>query len=185
MASYDQELLAAADLLLQRSPGARGQLSRAKIRRSISTCYYGLFHFVAEEMARSVVGTSAALLKRRRIVSRLLSHTAIRTSFEKVQGVHIDASVVDYFGGTAATGAIGAPPFARAMARTYTDALAKREDADYNLNEKLSESDARLLLSRARTAIAQWKAADQQADREFKKALLLLMVTKGQLRRER
>jgi hypothetical protein len=45
MASHDAELLAAADELLSRETRRRGPLPRARVRRSISTAYYALFHF--------------------------------------------------------------------------------------------------------------------------------------------
>jgi hypothetical protein len=61
---------------------------------------------------------------------------------------------------------------------------SQRQDADYDLNEDFDEADARIAIKRVRDAIDAWKAADTQADRHFKNALSMLMLLKGQLRRE-
>jgi hypothetical protein len=64
------------------------------------------------------------------------------------------------------------------------DAQAKRHDADYDMNEPLSESDARLLRTRVKRAISDWRSANGPTDRDFKDALCMLMVLKGRLRQD-
>ena len=70
------------------------------------------------------------------------------------------------------------------MAAAFANAQAMRHHADYDLNRVLSEQDARRLLARVRRAITGWRAATTPADRDFKSALCMLMLLKGQLRRE-
>lgn len=70
------------------------------------------------------------------------------------------------------------------MAKTFVDAQAKRHDADYNLNEMLSREDAEKLVSRASEAILTWKTASSPEDQDFKAALCVLMLLRGQLRSE-
>jgi len=77
-----------------------------------------------------------------------------------------------------------APLFAQNLARAFIDAQTKRESADYDLNEPLSETDARVLRLRVRRAIGNWRAANTSADRDFKHALYILILLKGQLRQE-
>lgn len=184
MASYDDELLEAARLLVCRS-GQKGRLPSARIRRSISTSYYALFHFISDEVGIRVVGTYNDLRTRRRILSRTITHKGIKTALDKVRGAQADASVGEFLRvAEAAPGPVTPPLFVRNLANAFVDAQAKRFDADYDMNKPLSELDARLLRERARRVILAWRAANTPADRDFKRALCLLILLKGQLRSE-
>lgn len=184
MASYDEELLTAARLLLGRQAGQRGRLPAARIRRSISTTYYALFHFILDEVGRRVVGTGNDLRVRRRLLARTLTHSGVRVALDKVKGQRVDASVAEFLrGGTVIP--FAAPPFMRNFALAFSDAHAKRQDADYNLNEPLSAADARLLRLRVRRVIRAWRAANTANDRDAKHALCVLILLKGQLRADR
>src|SRR3546814_18594627 len=123
MPSYDQELLSIAQDLVPRGSGQRGRLPTARIRRSISTSYYALFHFILEEVGLSVVGTRGDLRSRRRILARTISHAGIKAALDKVRGSPVDASVVADFlrpsGSGAATGSAHAPAFARSLASSF------------------------------------------------------------------
>jgi hypothetical protein len=81
-------------------------------------------------------------------------------------------------------GPVLSPAFARSFAAAFSDAQAKRHDADYDLNEPLTELDAQNLIVRVEREIAEWRAAKTPADRDFKHALCVLMLLKGQMRRE-
>lgn len=183
MASYDEELLTTARLLLGRQTGQRGRLPTARIRRSISTTYYALFHFLLDEIGRRIVGTGNGLRVRRRLLARTVTHGGAKVALDKVKGQKIDASVAEFFGGTGPS--FAALPFMRSFALAFSDAHAKRQDADYNLNEALSAADARLLRLRVRRVIRAWRAANTAVDRDAKHALCVLILLKGQLRAER
>ena len=182
MANYDEELLTAARVLLGRRRGQRGRLPSARIRRSISTTYYALFHFIMDEVTKRVVGTGNAQRFRRRSLARTITHTGAKLALEKVRGVNADPSVADFLRSATGVGAFAVPRFVRDLALAFSDAHAKRQDADYNLNEPLSETDARLLRLRVRRAIKGWRAARRVADRDLKEAVCLLILLKGQLR---
>jgi hypothetical protein len=185
MASYDNELLEAARRLLVRRTGQRGKLPSARIRRSISTSYYALFHFLLDEVGTRVVGTHNDLRRRRRLLSRTVTHKGIKITLDKVRGAHVDASVEDFLRSPgAAPGPVPPPPFVRNLANAFVDSQAKRHDADYDMNKVLSELDARLLRGRARQVIAAWRTAHSATDRDFKHALCVLLLLKGQLRAE-
>jgi len=184
MASYDEELLQAARSLLRRRAGQRGRLPGARIRRSISTTYYAIFHFLLEELCRRIAGTRSDLRIRRRILARTVTHRGLRTAFDKIRGTQINASVHSFFQAGPAGPLAAAPLFAQNLARAFIDAQTKRESADYDLNEPLSETDARVLRLRVRRAIGNWRAANTSADRDFKHALYILILLKGQLRQE-
>jgi hypothetical protein len=182
VSSYDNELLIAAGQLIARDARQRGRLPLARIRRSISTSYYAIFHFILDEVGRRIVGTDNHLRIRRQLLGRTISHRAIKGALAKVRGASVEASVAEFFGGGAGAGKIPTPAFVSHIASVFADAQAKRHDADYNLGSKLSETDARLLVLRVRKAIETWRSARTAADRDFKQGLVLLIVLKGQLR---
>jgi len=185
VASYDAELLTAARGLLQRRSGQRGKLPAARIRRSISTSYYALFHFIIEEVGVRVLGSRNALRARRRVLVRTLTHSGLKTTFNKLRGATVDATIAELLrepGGAA--GQVAVPLFVQNLAKAFLDTQAKREDADYNLNEPLSESDARLVSSRVRRAIVGWRGATDWSDRDFKHAICVLLLLRGQLRKD-
>jgi len=185
MATYDQELLEAAKRLYVRRAGQKGKLPSARVRRSISTTYYALFHFILDETATRVVGTRNDLRRRRRILMRLVTHRGAKMALDKVRGATVDSSVEDFLRlPGAGPGTVVAPLFVRNLANAFADAQAKRQDADYDLNKALSELDARLLRSRVRRVIQLWRASNGAADRDFKNALCVLILMKGQLRSE-
>jgi uncharacterized protein (UPF0332 family) len=184
MPAYDQELMAAARDFLGPA-GKKGKPPSARIRRSISTCYYALFHFLLNEVAVRTIGSHGALLRRRRIFARSLSHAGIKVALDKVKGRRIDPSVEEFLCEDGiALGPVEPPPFAQSMAKAFLDAQAKRHDADYDLNKWLSKRDAELLVTRVERAIDEWRRASTRADKDFKHALCVLMVLKGSLRRE-
>jgi len=184
VAAYDKELLEAAGLLIVRAPGRRGRLPSARIRRSISTSYYALFHFLLEEAATRVVGAGNNLRIRRRILARTFTHSGVKAALDKVRGGTAEAPVADFLrvAGVQAGGAANVPQFVRTLARAFADAQAKRHDADYDLNKPLILVDARLLHSRIERAIAGWRNAKSKTDQDFKHALCVLMLLKGRLR---
>jgi uncharacterized protein (UPF0332 family) len=184
MATYDAELLDAARQLLDRRTGQRGKLPSARIRRSISTSYYALFHFLLEEVGMKVVGTGNALRKRRRVLARTISHKGMKITLDKMRGPRAE-SLEDFLRPVgSATGPVTLPLFVQDLAKAFADAQAKRHDADYDLNKVLSERDARLLIVRVQRVIAAWRAATGADDRNFKDAVCILFVLKGQLRPE-
>jgi hypothetical protein len=182
MARYDEELLDTAERLLLRRPGQRGRLAGARVRRSISTSYYALFHFLSDEVTSRMVGTGNDLRVRRRILARTISHAGMKTALGKIRGPEIDTSIQPFFQSGIHGPPAAAPLFAQNLAGAFLDAQTKRESADYDLNEPLSETDARLLRFRVRRIISLWRLANTPADRDFKRALSMLILLKGQLR---
>jgi hypothetical protein len=144
-----------------------------------------MFHFLLDEATRALIGSHHDLRRRRRTLARLFSHAGLKTALGKVSGGNVDNSVADLLrprGDDA--GAVASPTFARDIARVFAAAQTTRQDADYDLNVEISEADAHLLLEQIRRAIANWRAASEPADRDFKQALGILMLLKGQLRRD-
>ena len=183
MSIFSDDLLRAASRLYTRRTGQKGPLKSAYIRRSISTTYYAIFHFCLDETAQRLIGTGNDLRNRRRLFIRTLSHTGLTTAFGKLKGPSIERSVEELFRlPTTPDGPIATPDFLRHLATAYLDAKVKREDADYNLNEPLSEIDARQLRRRVKNAIDDWNRSTGPHDRDMKHAVAILLSLKGKLR---
>ena len=183
MSSFSDDLLRASARLYTRRRGQKGPLKSAYIRRSISTTYYAMFHFVLDEMAVRLVGAGNDLRQRRRLLIRTLSHTGLSSSVAKLKGAVIERSVEDLFRlPSTPLGAVSTPDFVQRLAAAYLDAKAKREDADHNLNEPLSQTDAHQLRRRVIRAIRDWQAATAPPDRDTKHAVAILISLKGKLK---
>lgn len=176
MARYHVELLSAARLLVDRRQRPRGRMPAALVRRSISTSYYALFHFLLEEATSKIVGADARLLRRRRATARSFTHTGMRQALERVQKPQIAPALTTFFGSAVA------PGFARTVAQAFSRAQEQRHEADYDLNAGLSETDALILAAEVEAGIREWQHARTDGDRDFKAALCLLMLLKGELR---
>jgi hypothetical protein len=183
--NYARELLDLA-VELQRQPAGRpGKLPAARARRSVSTAYYALFHFILDEATRSVLGTHRDLRTRRRTLARVFTHAGIKKVLDKITGQKVDLSVRDFLRPRSRpTGDFPAPDFARYLAKAFTEAQVKRHEADYDLNAPIGKVDARITILKAAAAVAGWRAATTEEDRDFKRALSVLMLLKGELRRE-
>jgi uncharacterized protein (UPF0332 family) len=183
MASYDSELIDTARMLLVRQTGQRGRLSAARLRRSISTSYYALFHFLLEQVALQLLGSTNDVRRRRHVFSRVLTHIGIKSALEKVRKANVDVSIADFMrSGILADGPVATPDFARKMASAFADAQAARHGADYDRNSLVIAENAVQILDRVKEAIDAWNAANSQSDRDFKKALCILVTLKGKLR---
>lgn len=185
MSDFSTDLLSAAQQLIERKAGQKGPFRSAFVRRSISTTYYALFHFCLDEATMRLVGTSGDLRQMRRSYARTFTHTGLTVAFGKLRGATIDPTIDVVFRrpGTP-PGPIATPAFVQQLATAYLDAKAKREDADYNLNEALSTTDASQVHRRVRRAIEAWEQATTPSDRDIKHAVALLLSLKGQIRRE-
>jgi ribosomal protein S17E len=186
MPTHDNEaLLEAAEHLLELPEGQRGRLSHWRVRRSVSTVYYAIFHFLVDEIGQRTIGAHGDLLVRRVVLARTIPHKGLKTALDKVRGKAVDKSVADFLKpASAAIGPVEAPAFVRSIANAFVDAQKKRLEADYDLNEALSEEDARVVAARVKNSIEAWRAATSDADRDFKHAPCVLMLPKGQLRSE-
>jgi hypothetical protein len=182
--SFDQQLLFAAKRL-DRGKGRQGKLPGARIRRSISTSYYALFHFLIDEAGRRLLGASGNLQRRRRVFARVFTHRGMKTALNKIKGRTVDKSVEEFLRPPGAvSGVVATPAFAQKLADVFSDAQSKRENADYDLNMPMSERDAKLLRTRVERAIRNWRSANTAADRDFKHAVCMLMLLKGRIRQD-
>jgi hypothetical protein len=183
VAGYDTKLLDTAWALLRHQYRTGSKQTAADLRRCVSTTYYALFHFVLAEATQLLVGARNDLRWRRNKLVREFSHEGLLTTFAKIRGGNVDKSVEDLLRPRGVSGgSVASPLFAQDFARTFVDVQAKRNEADYDLNKRISYVDAHLLFVRVQLAIQDWEAANSPQDRDFRHALSMLMMLKGKWR---
>ena len=182
MGTYDQDLLDAAENLTSRRAGQRGKLTGARaFRRPITRCSTSWL----KKRPNGSSARTAAFAVGDGSWAGPFTHSAIKIAMEKVRGSHVESTIDELFRSPdSPSGPLESPVFVQNMARTFLDTQAKRHTADYDLNESLSEADATLLRLRVKRTIADWRTANHPVDRDTKHMLCILMLLKGQLRRE-
>jgi len=156
-------LLDQADRLV--APPARGAARQADLRRAISNAYYAVFHAVVTEAADRFAGRSRSQRQGPlyRTIYRGIEHNRLRKlcdEFANSKGKDKDKlsdqmkRCLEY----APRGAFG--PEWEDWARSVAGLYQKRMEADYDPKLRVSPSDAVLAVRLARTAVAQFRAAD-------------------------
>jgi len=182
---YSQELLDLAVDLQKQPARRRGDLSEARARRSVSTAYYALFHFILDEATRFLLGSHNQIVGRRRVLARVFTHAGLKKALDKISGAKVHDSMRDFLRPRRVTTTdFMAPDFARYLSKVFSEMQVKRHEADYDLRAPIGNVDARLTILQAAAAVGGWRQATTDDDRDFKHALAMLMVLKGELRRE-
>lgn len=182
MAHHD-ELLRAARRLLGARAGLPGRLTTASIRRSISTSYYALFHFLSRECGTHLIGAGNELQARRRLFARTITHSALRLTFKKVRGLTVADDVREFLRDAGEPGSpVAVPQFLDVMANTFLYVQDLRHQADYDLAARFTAIDAEQVVEDVLAAIGTWRRALEPADRRLKKAICLLVTLRGRLR---
>ena len=152
-------LLDQADrLVLQAGGGAPRQ---ADLRRAISGAYYAVFHAVLTEAADLFIGRNRRGTTRYRLLYRSIDHKSLRTLSEDIVKKTLPAKYAPYV----PKGGFG--PDIHAVASAITDLQEKRHLADYDPLFRASTSDAVLVISTGRSALARFRAANRALRSDF------------------
>lgn len=125
------ELLRLAGILASDNDGSPRWVSRA---RAVSTIYYALFHALAEQCARDLVGASRPWLPFKHVY-RSLDHGHARTVFDSVRR---DGSFSNR---------------AKELAAAFIALQAERHGADYDPGYRVTDAEVARMLTEARLAI--------------------------------
>lgn len=150
-------------LIATASAGAPRQVD---LRRAISAAYYGVFHAIVTAASDFVVGASQRQTPWYGLVYRSIEHRALRTLCEDIGKLSMPAKYVPYLP------ASGWGADIAALAAAVPDLQKKRHEADYDPTLRFYSSDARLEVSKARTAVMRLSAADSESRRIFLTLLL-------------
>lgn len=172
MARIGRELIAQARMLARSEPRRPKQ---ATLRRTVSTAYYGLFHFLIEESTGLLFGIGQADAAFRQLAARAFIHGKMKsacTEFVKPNPQHAHPLLQPFW----VRLGIAYSQQARLVAQTFIDLQDDRHTADYDLSVSFSRQDALHAVTRAEAAVNAWrqqKAANPDVRRLFAMALIL------------
>lgn len=172
MAKISADLQSQAVMLAKREPRRPKQ---ATIRRSISTAYYALFHFLIEESTSLLCGAGQNDESLRQLAGRAFVHGKMKTlcrEFTKpgTQGVHELLRAFWQPMGISTNAQI------RLVAQNFIDLQELRHTADYDLSVFMSRQDALNAAQRVADAMSAWrslKSTNREVCRLFALALAL------------
>lgn len=144
-------LLAQAELLANKEP-RRPQ--EASIRRSISTAYYALFHYLIEESTRLLLGAGPKDEEFRHLLARAAVHGTMKKACEELIKKKHATPFDTVFNGLSVAGT----PELKTVAKIFISLQQKRHVADYNVSATLNKATALLCVSEAKDAFRAWKA---------------------------
>lgn len=146
-------LLALADE--EARPTGAGAPRQAYLRRSVSTAYYSVFHELLGTVARSFV--AAAHWKSRVLFYRALDHGKARDRCKKLAQSPLALEEQAFFGFASF------PDELRFFASRFVDLQELRHQADYDPDARFTTEEAQEAVEDARAAIANLRAAQDQA----------------------
>lgn len=168
------QLLHQAKLLAKKEPKKPRQ---ASLRRSISTSYFAVFHFLTYRAARRLVGASHQLKSLRSLVRRAFEHGEMKSackSFKNGRGGLPD-SVED------AMTPVDVPRELTAIATNFVELQNARHQADYDLSDSFRRREALQYFEQARTSIKDlWPVVSSHDATQF---FLISLVSWRKIRR--
>jgi hypothetical protein len=148
------------------SGAAAGAPRQVDLRRAISAAYYGVFHAIVRAATDLVIGAAQRQTPWYGLVYRSIEHRSLRTLCEDIGKPSMPARYLPY------VPASGLGTDMAALAAAVPDLQKKRHEADYDPRLRFYRSDARIEVSKARTAVKHLTDADSESRRIF---LILLL----------
>ena len=153
MARIGRELVAQARMLARSEPRRPKQ---ATLRRTVSTAYYGLFHFLIEESTALLCGVGQADGAFRQLAARAFVHGKMKSACKEFVKANAH-DVHDLLQPLWSILSISSNQHAQLVAQTFIDLQDERHSADYDLSVSFSRQDALYAVTRAETAINAWR----------------------------
>ena len=164
MTTNPDHLLDQAERLLSSSrPGPPRQ---ADLRRSVSSAYYALFHFVLRALADEFVGASRRRSARYALLYRSVEHRALRELCLEATKQRPSSRYAPY------VPEHGFGAHLLAFSATAVELQGRRLAADYSPLASFSAKDAKLAVGAARDAIQRFGTADEEQRRMYLTLLL-------------
>jgi uncharacterized protein (UPF0332 family) len=163
---YHEQLLEQANTLLALDPKRPYQ---ANVRRAASASYYAVFHFFADELAKQVVGASAASDSLGFAVGRALEHGCLRSASERFSSQNAPNNLPVPLRSCLTS----VSPVFRALASDIVSLQDLRHRADYDRAIHLQKREANVAVSKAKSLIKDWQKLDADERSTFLVAILL------------
>ena len=158
--SLHEDLIGTARYLLRRP---HDRLTQADLRRCVSTAYYALFHFLADEGVKRLTSSSP----HQDILARAFAHTEMRKSCHLYLKTPLPPSAVPLLGPAI-------PHELKEIATAFIDLQDLRHDADYNRGRVYEIGEARDAVDSAAEAVRKWDDVRDTRDAQVFLSLLLL-----------
>ncbi|HZU99195.1 MAG TPA: hypothetical protein VFF73_20985 [Planctomycetota bacterium] len=145
----------------------KGKPKQANLRRAVSSAYYAMFHLLVAEATKHLLRNTMAKYRSR--LARAFTHKAMKV-----------ASKWFTEGGTIkGLGPVTVPPDLKAVAQAVLDLQQARHEADYNLHEPLTRTEALEFVEKAEQAQKAWKRVRKD---DVSDLYLLLLLTSENLK---
>jgi len=162
----DDLLIQARELVLKDKRKPR----QATVRRAVSTSYYALFHFFSDKVTRAIIGGQNDFAEVRSWQARALEHGVMKKVC-KFFGNTTDPVFQDFETKLNFT----TPPEIARIAQAFVELQELRHDADYDLSEPITKSDATKAIQQTDLAFRLWNALEQQ--QQHSKMLLIFSLS--------
>ena len=129
-----------------------GRPKQARLRRTISTAYYALFHLLVFEATDRMVLAGPESLKHQRALGRAFEHETMKLASAAIHATHV--SVI---------GAVAVPNDLKEVAKAFVELQLDRHAADYDLNTQFTKDKAKLRLEQAESAFGKWRNVREDA----------------------
>lgn len=150
MSRLSSDLLEQAKLLSGKDPTRPKQ---ASIRRSISTSYYALFHYLVEECTGLLLGTGSGNKEFRQLLARAAVHGTMKSACYEVRKATPAPLYQAAFQSLAPAGA----PELSLVAIAFIQLQEWRHQADYDVSATLSRQNSLNCYELAKEAFTAWK----------------------------
>lgn len=165
MPALYQQLINQARKLAAMDPRRPGQ---GNLRRSVSSAYYALFHFLIEQSTRRYIGAAASDAGLRALMARGYGHDEIYVAAKSFAGGTLPDIV------TRSIGPISIPGGLKSLAQLFLEAQDQRHEADYDLAARLLRANVFSLLERIEKAFRAWpRIQNDSATRLFLHVILV------------
>jgi uncharacterized protein (UPF0332 family) len=158
MSRLSSDLLKSAAILASPNRG-----TEASFRRSISTAYYGWFHFLLDESCRILIGPSLKDQPLRDALSRCFKHHSMLKAFECLLRLAAKPNSIPAYAPFAVSIRTQATDI-QIVGAAFKDLYDLRQRADYDLTVRLTRVEALKSIGDAKNAMNAWNRV-KKADR--------------------
>jgi hypothetical protein len=154
------------DLALRIAMLDAGRPKQANLRRAVSTAYYAVFHFLADEVCCAQIGTQNSQRPFRHALSRAFVHTTMKSACSSFGGGTLKSSVTKGLPQDP-QGTYRIPKPIQDIAATFAELQEKRHLADYDLSERFKRSEVLTLIDQAKIHVRKFCEYQVCDDRKF------------------
>lgn len=139
---------------------------QANLRRSVSTAYYAVFHYLVDEVCRAQIGTQNSQKEYRHALTRAFAHASMKEACTSFAGGTLKQAIVKGFPRDA-KGNYPIPIEVQDIASTFVELQQKRHQADYDLSERFRKVEVLALIDQAKTHVERFRNLAVSDTRKF------------------